>query len=73
MSVDDFHVVSQNPISTGPFLRERVTAMAERGGRRTKREEKSDDSARYEIGLEDLELLPPTMAGLDLGREVGWL
>ena len=60
-------MVSQHPISTGPFLRERVTAMAARGG-----EEKSDDSARYEIGLEDLELLlPPTMAGLDLGREVG--
>ena len=41
--------------------------MAERG------EEKSDDSARYEIGLEDLELLPPALAVLDLGREVGWL
>ena len=63
-------MVSRHPTSTASpsFLRERVTAMAERGGREREREEKSDDSARYEIGLEDLELLlPPRMERLDLG------
>ena len=54
------------------LLRERVTAMAERREREGGREEgKSDDSARYEIGLEDLELLPPMKVGLNL-REISW-